>query len=76
MDLQTFRENVERKMNAANAATKPAPRLTPEAIAAVERTIAKDGRRAEVTYTEKNGVRVVELTHKAAYREDTKRNRS
>lgn len=75
MDLQTFCENVDKKMNTANAATKPPPRLTPEAIAAVERTIAKDGRRAEVTYTEKNGVRVVELTHRTAYREDAKRNR-
>lgn len=53
-----------------NNATRPVPRLSAEAIAAVERTIAKDGRRAEVTYTEKNGVRVVELTHRAAYRED------
>ena len=55
-----------------NAGAKDAaPRLTPDAIAAIERAIAKDGRRAEVTYTKKKGVRVVELTHRAAYREDT-----
>lgn len=56
-----------------NASAKDAaPRLSAEAVAAIERAIAKDGRRAEVTYTKKKGVRVVELTHRAAYREDAK----
>lgn len=58
---------------ADNASAKDAaPRLSAEAVAAIERAIAKDGRRAEVTYTKKKGVRVVELTHRAAYREDGK----
>lgn len=46
-------------------------KLPAQAIAAIERIMDKEGRRAEVTRTEK-GIRVVELTHRAAYREDTK----
>lgn len=52
------------------SATRNAPRLSAEAVAAIEAAIAKDGRRAEVTYTKNKGVRVVELTHRAAYRDD------
>lgn len=58
--------------NATGTRLTPRPRLTPDAIVAIESAIAKDGRRAEVTYTPKNGVRVIELTHRAAYREDRK----
>lgn len=47
---------------------KPAPRLSEAVIRAVERILAKEGRRAEITRTE-SGVRVVELTHRTAYRE-------
>lgn len=43
-------------------------RLPPKAIAAIERILSKEGRRAEITHTDK-GFRVVELAHKTAYRE-------
>lgn len=47
---------------------KHAPRLSADVIRAVERILEKEGRRAEITRTE-SGVRVVELTHRTAYRE-------
>lgn len=66
MDLQTFCENVDRKMNTTNGTTKPAPRLTPEAIAAVNRVLARGD---EVKISALNdGLRVSAVRYKTEYR--------
>lgn len=43
-------------------------RLSPQAIASIEKILSKNGHRAEVTRAKNGGVQVVELSHKVTYK--------